>query len=112
MRDLDASGFAEAIADVRLLRPEQYDEFKRTMLSVCPDALILAKELVYRGWLTPFQIDRILAGQAASLFIGSYVLLDLLGEGGMSRVFRARNWKLGRTVAVKLISAERARQPA
>jgi eukaryotic-like serine/threonine-protein kinase len=109
---MDASGLAEAIADARLLWPEQYDEFIGAMLSVCQEPRILAKELVYRGWLTPFQVGRILAGQAKTLFVDSYVLLDLLGEGGMGRVFRARNWKLGRTVAVKLIGAEQAGRPA
>jgi len=112
MTDLDVSGLAEAIADGRLLGPEQYDEFTGAMLSICQDPRILAKELVYRGWLTPFQVERILAGQAQTLFVDSYVLLDLLGEGGMGRVFRARNWKFGRTVAVKLIGAERAGRPA
>src|SRR3989304_4271852 len=34
---------------------------------------------------------------------GSYVILDLLGVGGMGRVYRAEQRMLGRTVAIKVI---------
>src|SRR5262249_3588253 len=67
----------------------------------------LAQELVRRGWLTQYQADRLLAGRDRELCLGSYVLLEQLGEGGMGTVFKARNWKLGQTVALKLIRKER-----
>jgi serine/threonine-protein kinase len=112
MAAISASALAEALADERMLEPEQYDQFIRTMLPICQDVPILAKELVYRGWLTPFQVEQILAGFGHTLILGSYVLLEPLGEGGMGRVFRARNWKLNRHVAIKVIREEQARQPA
>lgn len=112
MTALDASALAEALADPRLLEAEQYDEFSRTIIVQCREVSILAKELIYRGWLTPFQVELILAGQASSLFMGSYVLIEPLGQGGMGRVYRARNWKLNRIVAIKVIGDEQAQQPA
>ncbi len=67
----------------------------------------LVRELVRRGWLTPYQANQLVAGRGDSLLLGSYVLLDRVGEGGMGQVFKARNWKLGRVVAIKVIRKER-----
>jgi serine/threonine protein kinase len=64
----------------------------------------LADTLVRRGWLTSFQVKRILSDRAGDLVLGNYVLLDQLGEGGMGLVFKARHRRMGRVVALKLIA--------
>jgi hypothetical protein len=50
----------------------------------------LARELVRRGWLTPWQANEIAHGRGPALTLGNYVLLELLGQGNMGRVFKAR----------------------
>ncbi len=107
---VDAAGLASAIRQGRLLEPAQADELGRLQASF-PEPRALAAELIRRGWLTPYQINQLMQGRGRDLFLGSYVLLERIGEGGMGAVFKARNWKLGRIVALKLIRKERLNNP-
>ena len=43
--------------------------------------------------------------------LGQYTLLEVVGEGGMGLVYRARQEKLNKTVALKLLSAARVHDP-
>jgi tRNA A-37 threonylcarbamoyl transferase component Bud32 len=97
--------FLATLRQHHLLEPAQLDELARGARRDDPRAL--AAELIRRDWLTPYQANQVLAGRAANLLLGSYVLLARLGAGGMGQVFKARNWKLGRVVALKLIRKER-----
>src|SRR5206468_3880898 len=62
---------------------------------------------IRRGWLTPFQANQLLQGKGNELVLGSYILLERVGEGGMGQVFKARHRTMGRVVAVKLIRKDR-----
>src|SRR5271167_3092901 len=67
------------------------------------DARALFRELVQRGWMTPYQASTILQGRGASLTLGSYLILDLLGEGGAGQVFKAKHQGMNRIVALKVV---------
>jgi len=64
----------------------------------------LAKQLVRDGRLTLFQAQLAISGKASSLVIGSYVVLEKIGQGGMGQVFKARHKTMKREVALKVIS--------
>jgi len=101
------SNFVDSLRHVRLLEPEQQNALARELLTRFAEPKALADELIRRGWLTPYQANLLLQGRGGELMLGSYVLLELLGEGGMGQVFKAKNWKLGCIVALKLIRKER-----
>jgi len=63
----------------------------------------LARELVRASRLTPFQATCLLQGNAQTLVLGSYVLLDEIGSGGMGDVYLARHRSMNRTVALKIL---------
>src|SRR5687768_16013730 len=68
-----------------------------------PDPRALARALVQRGLPTLFQANQLFTGRGQNPPFGSYVLRVLFGGGGMGAVYKARNWKLGHVVALKLI---------
>src|SRR5579871_1855764 len=91
----------ETIRQHRLLKPSQLDELGNVARFADPQDLV--KELHRRGWITVFQGRQMLRGQGGSLVLGPYVLLDMLGEGGMGRVYKARHQSMERTVALKVL---------
>ncbi len=66
----------------------------------------LARELVLRGWATPFQINELFLGRGRQLVLGPYVLAERLGEGGMGQVFKAFHPVMQRYVALKIVRPE------
>ncbi len=95
-----------ALSEVPLLNPQQLREIAgRSTTYADPQAL--AQDLVQRGWLTLYQARQLANGQARTLTLGPYVLLEQLGEGGMGVVFKARHRKLKRITTLKVIRPER-----
>ncbi len=60
----------------------------------------------------PVSSADLVVGAPLGELLGSYVLEDLLGQGGMGRVFLARHAKLGRRVALKVLRPELAADPS
>ncbi len=71
----------------------------------------LARQAIQAGLVTLWQAQQLLAGRFSGYHIDRYVLLDLIGQGGMGRVYRAKDKRLNRQVALKLLSPERVNIP-
>lgn len=63
----------------------------------------LADQLSALGCVTKYQHRKIQLGRAADLIFGPYLILERIGEGGMGKVYRAIQTRLGRMVAIKTI---------
>ncbi|MFO0803658.1 MAG: serine/threonine-protein kinase [Gemmataceae bacterium] len=62
-----------------------------------------AAVLMQKGVITRFQAQQLLQGRHKGFVLGPYVVLDLLGRGGMGAVYLAKHTDLHRKVAVKLL---------
>jgi eukaryotic-like serine/threonine-protein kinase len=71
----------------------------------------LARRAVKSNLLTLWQAQQLLAGRTIGFKVDRYVLLEMIGLGGMGRVYLARDTRLARRVAIKILAPERLSKP-
>ena len=101
--------FLAMLAKSQLLTPERLDEARDATL-LTNDIEQLTQILIDQGLITGWQTSQLLTGRT-SFFIGNYVLLDLLGSGGMGSVYLARHTTMNRYAAIKVISKKVGKDP-
>ncbi|MGE0609644.1 MAG: serine/threonine-protein kinase [Pirellulales bacterium] len=109
-----AGDFWELLSRSKLVPPEHFrtltEQLAQQGLAGGPPREI-AKELVRQGCLTRFQSDRLLTGQHRGFFYDHYKLLEILGAGGMGRLYVAEDIRTGERVALKLLYEHRQEDP-
>ncbi len=66
------------------------------------DDKMLATCLVQANAVTAYQADQLMAGRT-KLKLGTYIITDWIGQGGMGQVFKAVHEMLGRECAIKVL---------
>src|SRR5205823_4904814 len=89
-----------ALRRLQLLTAAQVDEVARKLGPHFTDPRALADHLAKIDWLTAYQCELLFAGRWDELVVGRYQILDRLGAGSVSEVFKAWDTLLGRVVAL------------
>ncbi|MBY0524523.1 MAG: serine/threonine protein kinase, partial [Gemmataceae bacterium] len=103
--------FLDNLRDGQLLEPAVFAEVAKNPLAKGDDPMPLAKDLMQRHGLTPYQVNQLLRGRGKELVLGAYRLLDRIGEGGMGQVFKAFHQPMSRVVALKVIKKDKLANP-
>ena len=106
-----AESLIEMLRSSGLYEAEPFDKLAAELRAAGSDPQELIRHLIDRERITAYQLRRVVNGRASELFIGPYVVLDKLGEGGMGRVFRARHVRQDRQIALKVVREQVLSKP-
>ena len=111
---LTVEQFTERVTSSGVFSNEQLRELLAGLPANAPartDGETLARELVKQKKLTKYQAEQIYVGKGKSLTLGNYAILDKLGQGGMGVVLKAMHQRMGRLVALKVMSPAAMKSP-
>jgi serine/threonine protein kinase len=97
----------ELIRKSRIASPEQLAAAVADSSTLPPEPRKAAAVLIQKGLLTRFQSQQLLQGRHKGFILGSHIVLDLLGRGGMGAVYLAEHQDLHRKVAIKVMVTPR-----
>jgi len=82
----------------------QLAEIAHEVDAIGDDTQLIIRHLVIQKYLTLFQLKKLINGKRADLFVGPFVVLDKIGEGGMGKVYKVVTWKQpDRLLALKVV---------
>lgn len=106
--------FLRHLVDSGLMSPDEVQELQASLppnLLREDDSQNVARELIARKKLTPYQAGAVYQGKGQQLVLGNYVILDKLGQGGMGMVLKAEHRRMKRIVALKMLSPAAIKSP-
>jgi serine/threonine protein kinase len=98
-----AEQLAQAALDVNVVDQAQLQSVWSELGSSAASLSAFRQTLLRRGFVTQYQLDRIMRGLRTGFFYGSYKVLYCVGAGTFARVFRATHRERGQVFAVKVL---------
>jgi CheY-like chemotaxis protein/tRNA A-37 threonylcarbamoyl transferase component Bud32 len=111
MENLDATTLGQRILNLRLVTEPQLLQAREEAGEGTTDVQHLLRALERKGYLTPWQRDRVLKGDTDGYFLGGYRILYKIASGSFGRVFRADDPRTGRVVAIKVLRRRWSEDP-
>jgi len=104
--DLD---FLELVRKSKLLSDEVIRKYKHDYPQTLGDPAQISATMLKLGLITNFQSKVLLSGKHQGFILGPYKVMELIGKGGMGRIFLAEHVSLHRRVAIKVLQSEKAK---
>ncbi len=101
MSDFDAEMLIERATLFGLVTSDQMQQAREEADDGTVEAL--QASLLRRGFLTSWQVERLLKGSTSGFFYGGHEVLFHLAEGTFARVYRGRKVSSGEPVAIKVL---------
>jgi serine/threonine protein kinase len=98
---INAAAVAQQAVQLGLITQAQVQECAEESRHTDPEVLLRAMER--KGYLTPWQSQKLLKGDHDGYFLGGYRLLYRIASGSFGRVFRADDRHTGQVVAIKVL---------
>ena len=92
-----------ALLDAGVWTADQAEKARAAVSVIKGDPIKLAECFKSSGPLTGYQLRKIRHGRIIDLTVGSFVVLEKIGEGGMGKVYKAISPKIGKPVALKVV---------
>lgn len=97
--------FLEILAKSQVLSADDlHNAIQEHQLNEIEEATDVARRLIKAGVLTRYQAEQLLSGRARGLVIDHYRVLELLGFGGMGRLYLAEQIESQDLVAIKVLN--------
>src|SRR5712671_681754 len=99
----DAAVVAQQAQKLGLLNEHQIREAWEDLGQRGGDALPFLLFMERKGYLTPWQSQKLVKGDPDGYFLGGYRILYKISSGSFGRVFRADDPRTGTVVAIKVL---------
>ncbi|MCI0380478.1 MAG: protein kinase [Gemmataceae bacterium] len=103
MAEMDAAAMADFAVRASVLTPEQVQEAWMEFGERGGDVERFLRFMERKGYLTPWQSDKLQKQHFDGYFLGGYRILYKIASGSFGRVYRAEDPRTGRIVAIKVL---------